>query len=77
MSFSGQSQTTRGTSYYIVSECADGIKVFAIIIYIWGFGAEADGELAKKQYGKHGLVYESSSHFISSRILSLRFPTAT
>jgi len=31
---------------------------------------EADGELAKKQYAKHCVIYESTSHTTSARILS-------
>jgi len=46
MSFSWQSQTTRGTSYYIVSERADSVEVFAAIVRIRGVVTEADRELA-------------------------------
>ncbi len=31
---------------YVVGELTDCIEVFAAVIDIWGFGGEADGELA-------------------------------
>jgi hypothetical protein len=34
---------------------------------------EADGELAKKQYAKHCVIYESTSHTTSSHLLSHPF----
>ncbi|MFZ2146432.1 MAG: hypothetical protein WAV28_04355 [Sedimentisphaerales bacterium] len=37
---------------------------------------EADGELAKKQYAKHCMIHESTSHIISSRIANYYFPPA-
>jgi hypothetical protein len=50
------------------AEGSHGVEILAPVICIWIVYAKADSELTNQQYAKHGLVYESSSHSISSRV---------
>jgi hypothetical protein len=54
----------------VTGKLVDSVQVLAAFVWIWGFSGEADRKLADQQYAKHGLMYESSSHAISSHILS-------
>jgi len=54
---------------HVICKLADGVEVFGAVVCIGRLYGEAGKGLANKQYGEHGLLYESSSHVITSRVL--------